>query len=236
MASGLNSKENKMKKERFSLLENYMLSCMDDSAHDAEHVYRVLNNALVIAREMENVDYDVLIAACLLHDIARPVQIQDPSLCHASVGGEKAYHFLISSGFSVDFANKVRDCIRTHRFRKNDQPNSLEGEILFDADKLDVVGAVGIARTLIYKGTVSDPLYTRNSDGSISDGAGGKASSFFREYKFKLEKLYDRFYTDKGRELALQRKAAAEAFYNSLFDDVNTFDKTGKQLLDLCIE
>lgn len=220
-----------MKKEIFSLLDTYMRSCMGDSAHDAEHVCRVLNNALVIARESEGVDYDVLIAACLLHDIARPEQIKDSCLCHAAVGSEKAYRFLIANGFSADFAEKVRDCIRTHRFRKNDQPNSLEGKILFDADKLDVVGAIGVARTLVYKGTVSDPLYTRNPDGSISDGSEGEVSSFFREYKFKLEKLYDRFYTDKGRELALQRKAAAETFYKNLYNEVSSFDNAGKHLL-----
>lgn len=220
-----------MKKETFSLLENYMRSCMGDSAHDAEHVYRVLNNALEVARELEGVDYDVLITACLLHDIARPEQIQDPQLCHAAVGSEKAYRFLVANGFSTDFADQVRDCIRTHRFRKNDPPSSLEGKILFDADKLDVVGAIGIARTLVYKGTVSDPLYTRNPDGSISDGAEGEISSFFREYKCKLEKLYDRFYTHKGRELALQRKPAAESFYKSLYSEVSTFDDAGKQML-----
>ncbi|MBQ8359624.1 MAG: HD domain-containing protein [Oscillospiraceae bacterium] len=220
-----------MKKEIFSLLENYMLSCMGDSAHDAEHVYRVLNNALVIAKDETGVDYDILIAACLLHDIARPEQIADPSLCHAAVGSEKAYRFLVENGFDTAFAAQVRGCIRAHRFRKNDQPETLEGKILFDADKLDVVGTIGIARTLVYKGTVSDPLYTRNPDGSISDGTEGEVSSFFREYKFKLEKLYDRFYTQTGRELALQRKSAAETFYKNLFHEVNTFDQSGKELL-----
>lgn len=225
-----------MRKDTFSLLENYMLSCMGDSAHDAEHVYRVLNNALVIAKQEQTVDYDVLIAACLLHDIARPEQIADPSLCHAAVGSEKAHQFLVRNGFGTEFADHVRDCIRTHRFRKNVQPGTLEGKILFDADKLDVVGAIGVARTLVYKGTVSDPLYTRNPDGSISDGSEGEASSFFREYKFKLEKLYDRFYTHTGRELALERKAAAESFYKNLYNDVSTFDDVGKRLLSDHIE
>lgn len=55
----------------YSLLENYMLSCMDDSAHDKEHIYRVLYHAMEIAKTLQNVDYDVLIAACLLHDIGR---------------------------------------------------------------------------------------------------------------------------------------------------------------------
>lgn len=220
-----------MENKTYSLLENYMLSCMKDSAHDREHVYRVLKNALIIAENMDNVDYDVLIAACLLHDIARPEQIADPAVCHAAFGSEKAYDFLVDQGFSEDFSGHVRSCIRTHRFRKNDQPETLEARILFDADKLDVVGAVGIARTLVYKGTVSDPLYTRKADGSISDGSEETVSSFFREYKFKLEKLYDRFYTEKGRELALMRKPAAEDFYNSLFDEVNTFDQIGNDLL-----
>lgn len=217
--------------QTYQTIETYMLSCMGDSAHDKEHVYRVLNNALVIAKEEAAVDYDVLITACLLHDIARPEQIADPSLCHAAVGSEKAYCFLVSNGFEASFADRVRSCIRTHRFRKNDQPESLEAKILFDADKLDVVGAVGVARTLVYKGTVSDPLYTRNPDGSISDGSEGEVSSFFREYKFKLEKLYDRFYTEKGRALALERKAAAESFYENLYREVSTFDDTGKALL-----
>lgn len=225
-----------MDRKTFTMLENYMLSCMKDSAHDAEHVYRVLNHALVIAGEEPSVDYDVLITACLLHDIARPEQIADPGLCHAAVGSEKAYRFLIDNGFEESFAAHVRDCIRTHRFRKNDQPETLEGKILFDADKLDVVGAIGVARTLVYKGTVSDPLYTRKPDGSISDGAEDEASSFFREYKFKLEKLYDRFYTAKGAMLAQERRKAACDFYENLYREVSAFDLAGKYLLNGLIE
>lgn len=220
-----------MDKKTFQFIEDYMLSCMKDSAHDKEHIYRVLNNALVIAEGIPDVNYDILITACLLHDIARPEQIQEPRLCHAAVGAEKAYVFLLQGGCSVGFAEEVRNCIRTHRFRKDDQPESLEAKILFDADKLDVVGAIGVARTLVYKGTVSDPLYTRRPDGMISDGTDDEISSFFREYKFKLEKLYDRFYTEKGRKLALGRKAVAKAFYESLYHEVTAFDTLGKDLL-----
>lgn len=57
-----------MDKKTYSLLENFMLSCMEDSAHDKEHVYRVLYNALDIAKTESNVDYNILIASCLLHD------------------------------------------------------------------------------------------------------------------------------------------------------------------------
>lgn len=223
-----------MDKATYSLIESYMLRCMADSAHDKEHIYRVLSNALVIAEEEETVNYDILITACLLHDIGRPDQIKDPSLCHAAVGSEKACKFLMQSGFSVEFAQQVSDCIRTHRFRKSDPPQSMEAKILFDADKLDVVGAIGIARTLVYKGTVAEPLYTRLPDGRISDGTGEQPQSFFKEYKFKLEKLYDRFYTAKGAALAQGRKAAAVAFYENLYREVSQLDEQGKlQLKDM---
>ena len=98
---------------------------------------------------------------------------------HALAGGEKAYHFLLEQGFSESYAERVRDCISTHRYRKGNPPRSLEAKILFDADKLEAAGAMGIARTLLYKGSVSQPLYTRRPDGTVSDGTGDKEPSFF---------------------------------------------------------
>ena len=87
-----------------------MLSCMDDSAHDKEHVYRVLYNALEIAQSESNIDHDVLIGACLLHDIGRREQFENPALCHAMVGAEKAYRFLTEQGFETEYARQVRHC------------------------------------------------------------------------------------------------------------------------------
>lgn len=220
-----------MTKETYALIENCMLASMGDSAHDKEHIYRVLYNALEIAGAETDVDYDILIAACLLHDIGRREQLEDPSLCHALVGAEKAFRFLTEQGFGEEFAQRVRHCIRTHRFRDSMKPESIEAKILFDADKLDVTGAVGIARTLQYKGTVSEPLYTLLPDGRISDGTGDKDPSFFREYKFKLEKLYDRFFTAKGAELAAIRQDSAAAFYESLYREISTGYASGQAAL-----
>lgn len=211
-----------MDKQIYSLLEKYMLSCMEDSAHDKEHIYRVLHHALIIAKTEENINYDVLIAACLLHDIGRKEQYENPELCHAMVGGEKALRFLKENGFDENFAFHVKACIQSHRYRQNNPPKSLEAKILFDADKLDAVGAMGIARTLLYQGIVGDPLYTYLPDGKICNGAGTDIPSFFREYKYKLEKLYDRFYTKKAAEIANQRESAAASFYNSLLDEVQS--------------
>lgn len=209
-----------MERETFEKIESYMLSCMGDSAHDREHIYRVLYTALQIAREETDVDTDVLVCACLLHDIGRREQFADPQVCHAQVGGEKAYRFLTENGCSPAFAGHVRDCIVTHRFRKQSPPESLEAKILFDADKLDVTGALGVARTLMYAGTVSAPLYTRRADGAVSDGQGDSESSFFREYHFKLKNLYGKFYTRAGSAMAAQRRKAAEDFYRALLGEV----------------
>ena len=219
-----------MTKETFDRIETYMLSCMDDSAHDCEHVYRVLYNALEIAKG-EDVDCDILIAACLLHDIGRIDQVKNPRLCHAEVGSEKAYRFLLDMGMGEDFAAQVRHCILTHRFRKNLPPQTWEAKILFDADKLDVTGAIGIARTLMYRGTLTEPLYRHLPDGSISDGSEDIGHSFFREYKFKLEKLYDRFLTKRGAELARERQRIAKDYYESLYAEVNDGYTAGKNTL-----
>ncbi len=220
-----------MDKQTYALIEDYMLSCMDDSAHDKEHIYRVLYRGLEIARTETGVNYDILIAACLLHDIGRREQFDDPTLCHAMVGGEKARRFLLQHGFAPEFAEAVKQCIQTHRFRQNNQPQSIEAKILFDADKLEAAGATGIARTLVYQGIVSDPLYSLTPEGFVSNGDGDATPSFFREYKYKLEGIYDRFYTQKGAELAAGRREAAAAFYDSLFREVSAAYETGRDLL-----
>ena len=214
----------------YQTIEAHMLSVMDDSAHDCEHVYRVLYNAMEIA-QTEEVDYDILIAACLLHDIGRPDHVENPSLCHAEVGSEKAYRFLLELGLGEDFARQVRHCILTHRFRKSLQPQTIEAKILFDADKLDVTGAIGIARSLMYRGTLIEPLYRHLPDGTISDGSEDLGHSFFREYKFKLEKLYDRFYTRRGAELAESRREIAKSFYENLYREVSEGYSSGKERL-----
>lgn len=220
-----------MDKSTYSLIETYMISCMEDSAHDKEHIYRVLYNALCIAKTERNVDYDVLICACLLHDIGRKEQFENPELCHAIVGSEKAYSFLVSNGYTSQYAEKVKHCIKTHRFRKNNLPESLEAKILFDADKLDATGAMGIARTLVYKGIVSEPIYTCLPDGSVSGGENDVTPSFFQEYKYKLEKVYSNFYATEAKLIAKERQNSAVAFYNSLYEEIKSSYDNGKDEL-----
>ena len=210
----------KMKKQEFLKLESFMLDCMKDSAHDREHVYRVLHTALQIAEDFPEADGEILLAACLLHDIGREAQYADPSVDHASAGAEMALDFLLRSGWERERAQRVAAAIRQHRYRSGAAPESVEAKILFDADKLDVTGAMGIARTLQYQGRLGYPLYHLDEKGCILLGEEDAEPSFFREYAVKLKKLYGRFYTEAGAKMAENRKETAEKFYAALLKEI----------------
>jgi len=221
-----------MTRDTFHRLSQYANACMTDSAHDRPHTDRVLYNALLISRE-HSVNHDVLIAACLLHDIGREAQMRDPACCHARAGAEMARAYLNAEGWPSETAEHVCACIRTHRFRADDVPQSIEAKILFDADKLDAAGALGIARTLLYAGSVGHPLYcdalpaedAPTSPGSVEE-------SFVGEYQFKLKNVYDQFYTPQGRAMALERRGAARDFYIHLIHEMNAPAREGGRILD----
>ena len=220
-----------MDQSAYRTYEAFMLTHMQDSAHDPQHIYRVLYTALDIARE-EDADRDVLIAACLLHDIGRARQSKDPSLCHALEGGRMAYAYLLGQGWPEDRAAHVRSCIASHRYRADQPPESIEAKVLFDADKLDAAGALGIARTILYNGQHDEPLYTLDPHGRVSESPSPDAPSFVQEYQFKLKRVYDTFFTRRGREIAQQRQRTAEAYYHDLLAEVAAAYEGGAACLE----
>jgi uncharacterized protein len=216
----------------YKKIEAFMLSQMQDSAHDRHHIYRVLNSALDISNYETAVDLDVLIAACLLHDIGRERQFANLNLCHAQIGGDIAYEYLISRKWDEAKAIHVKKCISSHRYRRDNPPETIEAKILFDADKLDASGAIGIARTLIYEGQVSEPLYLLDdNENIIVDGGGAEISSFFQEYNYKLKKLYNAFNTERAKEIAIVRQKTAVDFYDGLFNEVSQNYKNSSERL-----
>ena len=210
-----------MDKAVYGKIEQYMLLRSDAFAHDSLHIYRVLKMALRIAENYAEVNLDVLTAACLLHDIGREAQFKDPSLCHAVEGGKMACDFLRGLGWSEADCLHVKDCITSHRFRNEFRPGTIEAKILFDSDKLDVTGALGIARSFIYMGQVGIPLYSVD-EGKVLDGAGkDEPDSFFKEYHVKLKKLYDGFYTEEAKNIAQKRRVFLKNFYDELLEEVS---------------
>ena len=81
----------------------------------------------------------------------------------------------------------------------------------------------------VYKGTVSEPLYSLLEDEMVSNGEYDENPSFFQEYKYKLEKIYSNFYTEEGMKIALERQKAAVDFYDSLYEEVSTSYETGRK-------
>jgi uncharacterized protein len=219
-----------MNYETYSKIEEYMLSCMRDGAHDEQHIYRVLHYAAELAQDYK-VDIDVLIASALLHDIGRNAQFKNPQADHAIVGSKMAYAYLTSIGWSAVKADIVRKCVRTHRYRKNSEPESIEAKILFDADKLDATGTIGVARTLAYKGIVAEPLYSLDENGRVLDGSKDDTASFFQEYNFKLKNVYGKFYTERAKIIAEERKAACVNFYENMLKEVRTTYEMGTEYL-----
>ena len=222
-----------MTNQEFRKIEAYMLSQMKDSAHDRYHIDRVLNYALDIAGTEKGVDMDVLLASSLLHDIGRESQADNLELCHAEIGGEMAYEYLLQSGWSIGKARHVQACIASHRYRGNNEPDSIEAKILFDADKLDATGAIGIARTLIYGGQIGEPLYLLDPNGEILvEATDAERTTFFQEYHYKLKKVYQAFYTDRARQIAAEHRKNAEAFYHALFSEIASNRETGARKLE----
>lgn len=220
-----------MTREVFKQVEAYMLSCMKDSAHDCHHVYRVLNTAIDLAQHYD-IDEDVLIAAALLHDIGRNEQNRDNTLDHAEIGAQKAYDFLVSLGWKEEKASHVKSCIYTHRYRSNAEPDSIEAKIIFDSDKIEVTGAIGIARTLYYGALHDEPLYRLDEDGIITYPAeGAETQSFVEEYNWKLRKIYDSFYTEHAKKIAAKNKKAGDDFYHAILNEVDENRRNAAHLL-----
>ncbi len=224
-----------MNNEFYKKVEKYMLSVPKDSCHDEHHSYRVLYSALEIAKDInETIDYDVLIISSILHDIARIDQINDPSICHAEHGAELAYKFLIKSKFDEEKSKHVRKCIYTHRYRKSNPPTSIEAKILFDADKLDALGSIGMARALNYTGFVNRPFYTLDKDNMVLENSNSE-NTFVDEYNYKLLNIYDRLYTESAKKIAEIRLENQTNYYNSFIRELNDLYKN-KNIINSILE
>ncbi len=192
-----------------------------DSAHDFDHILRVVAMAEKIARA-EGADIEVVRAAALLHDLARADEDHGAvKLDHADVSAEQARELLLSTGASQAFADQVAEAIRTHRFRGMRRPATIEAQILFDADKLDAIGALGVARAYAVAGSLNQKLYSEPSDGAnATRDQHNSEHSPVAEFSVKLSKLRELFYTPTARALADTRHQFMLDFFQELEREV----------------
>jgi len=196
------------------------------SAHDLDHVFRVYNLCLLLSKYEKDVDLEVLIPSALLHDIARVEESEDKTgeIDHAIVGSEIAVDILRKLEYEEEKIKKIKHCISTHRFRTGNEPNTIESKILFDCDKLDVIGACGIARTFMLAGqfgqrlTVNESINDYLNNNTIENGRLKDVTKHtpFIEYEVKFKKIPDRLYTKKAKEIGKERLKFMEEYFNRL--------------------
>jgi len=187
--------------------------------HDFMHTERVKNLALHIGKK-ENADLEIIEIASLLHDIARKIQDESKGeICHAEQGGIIAREILKSKGLEENKINKIIHCIETHRFRKNNKPESKEAQILYDADKLDSIGAIGLARAISFSGSVGANVHNPNVD-IANTKEYSKDDSAYREYLVKLSKIKNELLTEEGKRIAQERHKFMEDFFTRINQEV----------------
>ena len=187
----------------------------EGGSHGPDHSERVLQTALAIGRQM-GARLAILAPAALLHDIGRREESRSRgAVCHARRGAELAGPLLRELGYTEDEVAAICHCIQAHRYRGGTEPATLEARILFDADKLDSIGAVGIGRAFLFAGQIGARLHNPDTDPdhtrpySLEDTA-------YREFRVKMSCVQDQMRTAVGRELAARRHAFMETFFDQL--------------------
>jgi len=189
-------------------------------SHDWDHTERVLLLALRIGKK-EKADLNVLRLAAILHDIGRAEEDRtNGRVCHSQRGAELAREILTRHGVDRRIASRVVHCIRTHRFRRKAAPRTLEAKVLYDADKLDSIGAVGIGRAFLFAGEVGARVHNKGADIAKTKPY-TREDTAFREFVVKLSRIKDRIHTAEGRRIAAERHRFMVAFFDRLHKETD---------------
>lgn len=202
---------------------DFSKSCFTSArgSHDWGHTERVVKLCLKIA-EVENADREVLAVAALLHDVGRSYEDASKGLlCHAEKGAEIAEAYLQASSLPLEKKRNIVHCIRAHRYRSTCTPETLEAKVLYDADKLDAIGAVGIARAFQFAGEVGATLHVSHTAPEETSPYSAEDTGY-REFKLKLSKVKDRMMTEEGRRIAADRHAFMESFFRRFLEEVES--------------
>jgi len=186
-----------------------------ESGHDFDHVLRVLALAERIARA-EGADLEVVRAAALLHDLGRAEE-RATGQDHAVVAARRAREIL--AGHPAEKVEAVVHAIAAHRFRTGPAPSTPEARAIFDADKLDAMGAIGVARAFAHAGARGQRLWA-DLETARAQGDGTAEHTPVHEFAFKLSRLREVLTTATGRAIAEERHAFMEAFFARLEAEV----------------
>lgn len=192
-----------------------------DPAHDIAHLDRVWANAHRIATSEDNVNLRVLLAAAYFHDLVN-LPKDAPNRSEAStLSAVKAAPFLQDLGYTPDEIKAAQHAIAAHSYSAGIAPESFEAEILRDADRLDALGAVGIARTFMVAGTMGRPLLDPNDPFAAARPLDDQLWSI-DHWHLKLLQLPREMVTEKGRKIAAKRARLMLAYLRQLAKEMDT--------------
>lgn len=199
-------------------LLKYLPVGQQDGSHDLSHIHRVWVNAQRIQR-VEGGDLQVLFAATLLHDCVA-VEKNSPLRGQAStLSANKAASVLAELGWPSQRIEQVAHAVKAHSYSAGFEPRTLEARILQDSDRLDALGALGIARCFYTAGRMGSALY--DFENPAAQGRAYRDSAYAIEhFQTKLLKLASGFTTGEGARLAAERHARLEVFLADFMDEV----------------
>jgi uncharacterized protein len=181
-------------------------------SHDFNHTERVYHNAMRIAEATDGVDMDILKACTLMHDISRLREDEIKGLDHATDGAKVAKEILEKTEFPKDKIETVANAIASHRYSKGIIGETIEARILQDADRLDALGAICIARIFDRGGVKRRPMHDPSIpiEPDYSKSKGTTAINHFNEKILKITP--DKFNTPKAQELAKDKYAFTKEY------------------------
>ena len=189
--------------------------------HGWDHTLRVWRNAVELSMA-ESADAAVVEYAALLHDVGRTAEFADSGeSCHAEVGAAMVPGLLAGIGVSdTTFVQHVTECVRTHRFRARfgQVPASIEAKVVYDADKLDSMGAIGVGRAFHFAGRIGARVHNSKEE-ALGSASYSVEDSAYREYLVKLQAIQGKLLTSAGRRLGSRRHNFMAAFFAELIDE-----------------
>ena len=189
-----------------------------DPAHDFSHILRVSNMARIIGRE-EKADLRVLLPAALLHDLGSkkgPGSVQEQ---FGQAGLRAMRAFLQGKGLDRNRIDQVLYAVEVHSFSRGVRPVTLEARILQDADRLDAMGAIGIARLFVTGGALGREMY-HPQDPFCRDREPDDARWNLDHFYRKLLKLESGMHTSAGKRLAAKRSRVLKQYLQELEEEI----------------
>jgi uncharacterized protein len=208
------------------------MKSIQDPTHDMSHVLRVYELAMNIAQQEENVDMNILQPAVLLHDIGRYAEIIDSTgqTDHAEESAKMAKPILQELDFDPEQIKHIQGCIISHRYKTENKPETIEAQILFDADKLDSLGAIGVARAYCWIGKHNANLYRKvDIDEYIKQNMGGKKTGRIQdktkhspqiEFEVKYKHIIDKLFTESAKKICQERTSYFKKFLDRMEQEV----------------